>query len=69
MKTSKKIICGILSAVLLMSVIAGCGKKDESVGNVADNKWKASDGVEIDWFINMSFWDAASELWCILPSM
>lgn len=63
MKTSKKIICGILSAVLLMSVIAGCGKKDETSVNVADNKWKASDGVEIDWFINMSFWDAASELW------
>ncbi len=43
MKTSKKIICGVLSAALLISFLAGCGKKDETVGDVAENKWKAAD--------------------------
>lgn len=63
MKTSKKIICGVLSAALLMSFMAGCGKKDETVGDVAENKWKAADGITIDWFINLSYWDAGSGLW------
>ena len=63
MKKSKKIICGVLSLAVLMSCFTGCGKKDTNSGNVADNKWKVADGINIDWFINLSYWDAPASLW------
>ena len=36
--------------------------KKSSKGNSGD-KWKAADGVTVDWFINMSQWDSSPDLW------
>lgn len=62
MKKYKKVICGALACTLLVSGMTGC-KKEKTSGNVADSKWKAADGIEIDWFINLSYWDKDPEMW------
>lgn len=64
MKKYQKIISGIAAVTIVLSCIAGCGKK-ETVQNStgSDNKWKAGDGTILDWFINLSYWDAPAGLW------
>lgn len=60
MKKVGRAVCGALACTLLVTGFTAC--KKSSKGNSGD-KWKAADGVTVDWFINMSQWNSSSDLW------
>jgi putative aldouronate transport system substrate-binding protein len=60
MKKIGRVVCTVLAGSLLTASLAACGKS-ENEGS--DDKWRAANGVTVDWFINMSYWKSSPDLW------